>query len=119
MSFIGNIIISDLEVIVVEDSRLDFGVDEHGNDLKIDGFLGWYIIQNFSWKVDRINNDIEVSNSVQTEKDKNLFPLDCELKELTSKGIEAYSYPGEEGEKQRESRRGCFSFSDFGNRTYY
>ncbi len=70
---IGNIIISDLEVIVVEDSRLDFGVDEHGNDLKIDGFLGWDIIQNFSWKVDRINNDIEVSTSVQTEKDKNLF----------------------------------------------
>jgi len=70
---IGNIIISDLEVIVVEDSRLDFGTDDHGNDLKIAGFLGWDIIQNFYWKVDRINNEIEVSTSAQTEKDKNLF----------------------------------------------
>lgn len=70
---IGNIIISDLEVIVVDDSRLNFGVDENGNNLKIDGMLGWDIIQNFSWKVDRINNEIEVSKSAQTETDKNLF----------------------------------------------
>lgn len=70
---IGNIIISDLEVIVVEDSRLDFGADEHGNDLKIDGFIGWDVIQNFSWKIDRTNNDIEVSTSAQTDMDKNLF----------------------------------------------
>lgn len=44
---------------------------------------------------------VRLNGTVVTEKDKNLFPLDCELKELTSKGIEAYSYPGEEGEKQR------------------
>lgn len=70
---IGKIVISDLEVIVVEDSTLDFGVDEDGNDLKIDGFLGWDVIQNFSWKVNRINNEIEVSTSEQAEKDENLF----------------------------------------------
>ena len=70
---IGKIVISDLEVIVVEDSILDFGVDEEGNDLKIDGFLGWDVIQNFSWKVNRINNEIEVSTSEQTENGKNLF----------------------------------------------
>lgn len=70
---IGNIVIFDLEVIVVEDSRLDFGADEHGNDLKVDGFIGWDIIQNFSWKIDRINNEIEVSTSEQTDMDKNLF----------------------------------------------
>lgn len=70
---IGKIVISDLEVIVVEDSTLDFGVDEDGNDLKIDGFLGWDVIQNFSWKVNRINNEIEVSTSEQSENDKNLF----------------------------------------------
>lgn len=70
---IGSIIISDLEVIVVEDSRLDFGVDKEGSQLKIDGFLGWDIIQNFSWKVDRINNEIEVFTSAQTEEENNLF----------------------------------------------
>ncbi|GAB6109950.1 retropepsin-like aspartic protease [Fusibacter bizertensis] len=70
---IGKIVISELEVIVVEDSALDFGVDEEGNDLKIDGFLGWDVIQNFSWKVSRIDNTIEVSISEQVETDKNLF----------------------------------------------
>ncbi|MCD4714171.1 MAG: retroviral-like aspartic protease family protein [Clostridiales bacterium] len=70
---IGKILISDLEIIVVEDSTLDFGIDEDGNELKIDGFLGWDVIQNFSWKVNRIDNEIEVSNSVQTVNDKNLF----------------------------------------------
>ena len=70
---IGEIVISDLEVIVEEDSRLDFGVDEDGNDLKIDGFLGWDVIQNFFWKVDRVNNLIEVSTSEKSEDNKNLF----------------------------------------------
>lgn len=70
---IGKIVISELEVIVVEDSSLDFGVDEEGNDLKIDGFLGWDVIQNFSWKVNRIDNTIEVSISEQVETRKNLF----------------------------------------------
>ena len=70
---IANIVIRDLEVIVVEDSKLDFGIDEYGNNMKIDGLLGWDIIQNFSWQVDRINNEIKVSTSKPTEQCKNLF----------------------------------------------
>jgi hypothetical protein len=70
---LGEIIISDLEVLVVDDSVLDFGVDDKGNPLIIDGFFGWDIIQNFAWKVDRSNNQIEVAASLPAENEKNLF----------------------------------------------
>lgn len=70
---IGQIRISELEVIVVEDAALDFGFDEAGNALKIDGFLGWDVIQHFSWKVDRVNNTIEVLPSKKMSEEKNLF----------------------------------------------
>lgn len=49
---VGNNSISNLNVIIVPDSQLDFGFDEEGNSLKINGVLGWDVISSFKWVID-------------------------------------------------------------------
>jgi len=46
---LGNIVLNSLNVVVVEDESLDFGLDSKGNSLKVNGFLGWDIIEKFKW----------------------------------------------------------------------
>lgn len=55
---IGRILIEDISVVVVNNENLDFGVDETGNRLMVNGFLGWDIIQNFKWTISRKNESI-------------------------------------------------------------
>lgn len=69
----GNHRIMHPEVVVLEDSKLNFGHDEFGNALQVDGFLGWDIIKKFSWIIDRINNEIGISTSSHTTNDTNIF----------------------------------------------
>jgi hypothetical protein len=54
--------------MVVEDSMLDFGFDFEGNSIKVNGFLGWDVIQHFCWKLVRINDVIIL--------DRDVFPTD-------------------------------------------
>ena len=49
---IGNSFISNLNVIITPDNQLDFGFDEEGNSLKINGVLGWDVISSFKWVID-------------------------------------------------------------------
>lgn len=49
---IGKNLISDLNVIIVPDSQLDFGFDQEDNSLKINGVLGWDVISSFKWVID-------------------------------------------------------------------
>lgn len=49
---IGNSLISNLNVIIIPDDQLDFGFDEEGNSLKINGVLGWDVISRFKWVID-------------------------------------------------------------------
>lgn len=48
---IGNNSVEDLSVIVVPDNQLDFGFDEEGNKLSVNGFLGWDVINKFKWMI--------------------------------------------------------------------
>ena len=70
---IGEICITECEVMVVEDSMLDFGFDFEGNSIKVDGFLGWDVIQHFCWELDRKNDVIEVSTSKPMVCEKSLL----------------------------------------------
>ncbi|MBI9015568.1 MAG: retropepsin-like domain-containing protein [Clostridiales bacterium] len=47
---IGDYTIPKSDFIVVEDKVLHFGQDEKGNELIIDGFLGWDIISKLRWE---------------------------------------------------------------------
>ncbi|SCG82755.1 hypothetical protein DW1_1182 [Proteiniborus sp. DW1] len=49
---IGKNTVENLSVIVVPDNKLDFGFDEDGNSLRVNGFLGWDVISNFKWTID-------------------------------------------------------------------
>lgn len=57
---IGSVAIKDITVGVVLDEALDFGADEEGNQICVDGFLGWDIIQNRNWVLDYSNRCFEL-----------------------------------------------------------
>lgn len=61
----------------------------------------YYIRVGNSSRNTEIAGAVKVIETIVAEKDKNLFPLDCELEELTIKGIAPYTYQGEENEKQK------------------
>lgn len=70
---IGNTQIENITVVAVDDERLDFGVDENGNNLIVNGFLGWDIIQNFKWTIDGKNKIFTMKKSLNSvNKKKNL-----------------------------------------------
>lgn len=60
---IGSTIIENISVLVVNDENLDFGLDESGNRLMVNGFLGWDIIQNFKWTIDHKSESIIIEKS--------------------------------------------------------
>lgn len=64
---IGEVTIEDLHVIVVEDEQLDFGENDNGNQLIINGFLGWDIIQHFKWQYNKIENWITMSKPIKEQ----------------------------------------------------
>lgn len=57
---IGKTLIENILVVVVPDESLDFGVDESGNRLVVDGFLGWDILQHFKWTIDSQNDTFTI-----------------------------------------------------------
>ena len=48
---IGHNTIKNISVITVPDNQLDFGFDEEGNKLSVNGFLGWDVINKFKWMI--------------------------------------------------------------------
>lgn len=52
---IGSNSVQDLSVIVVPDKQLDFGEGKEGNNLRVNGFLGWDVISKFKWTIDPIS----------------------------------------------------------------
>ncbi len=49
---IGDNTIENLSLVVLSDDKLDFGIDDRGNRLIVNGFLGWDVIKNFKWTID-------------------------------------------------------------------
>lgn len=47
---LGEYVIPTGDCIVVDDEVLIFGKDEEGNDLRVDGFLGWDVISRLRWE---------------------------------------------------------------------
>lgn len=54
---------------------------------------------------------VRLNKSIVTQKVKNLFPGDKNIDELTAKGIQSYTYPGEKEEKE-EAERSKVSISE-------
>lgn len=73
---IGEVTIEDLQVIVVEDEQLDFGEDDNGNHIIINGFLGWDIIQHFKWEYDRTGNTINITKPIPERLSSNMEEWD-------------------------------------------
>lgn len=65
---LGECLINNLKVIVVEDEVLDFGKDEEGNDIKVNGFLGWDFIQNFRWEYNVYKSSLLFEEASKSEK---------------------------------------------------
>lgn len=62
---VGRTVLRDLEIAVVPDKALDFGTDDNGKDIDINGFLGWDIIQNFRWYYDSKSRRFRIEKSKQ------------------------------------------------------
>lgn len=70
---LGNNIIDNIICIVMPDNELDFGIDEHGNSLKINGFLGWDIIHRFKWIIDPISRNFKICAPIITDLKNRLY----------------------------------------------
>lgn len=70
---IGNNTVENLSVIVVPDNKLDFGFDEEGNSLRVNGFLGWDIISNFKWTIDPHTRQYTVEEPEWSESKELLY----------------------------------------------
>lgn len=73
---IGNVTIVDIQVVVVEDEQLEFGEDDNGNPIIINGFLGWDIIQHFKWQYDKIGNWLTISKPIPEHMPSNMEEWD-------------------------------------------
>ena len=69
---IGEVTIENLHVIVVDDEQLDFGEDDNGNHIIINGFLGWDIIQHFKWQYKKIENCITMTKPIKEQLPSNM-----------------------------------------------
>lgn len=70
---IGDNIIENIPVIVLPDKSFDIGLDENGNALKVNGFLGWDIIKCFRWTLDCINRVFTIEEPAKFEMKGNLY----------------------------------------------
>lgn len=70
---IGEVKIHNLPVAVLPDESLDFGFDEDGNEMKVNGFLGWDIIQYFKWTIDCLNRLFIIEQPIESEDKGALF----------------------------------------------
>ena len=72
---IGSNSIQDLSVIVVPDKQLDFGESKEGNNLRVNGFLGWDVISKFKWTIDPISKTYTIEKP-EWHKNKELLHWD-------------------------------------------
>ena len=70
---VGNNSIENLSVIVVPDNKLDFGLDEEGNSLRVNGFLGWDVISSFKWTIDPHRRNYIVEKPKRSESKEQLY----------------------------------------------
>lgn len=64
---LGNNTIENIIGIVMPDDSLDFGTDEEGNRLSVNGFLGWDIIHKFKWVIDPIARNFTIYSPIKAE----------------------------------------------------
>lgn len=72
---IGNSTIENSTVIVAPDKQFDFGLDEDGNRLKVNGFLGWDVIGKFKWTIDSHTRNYKIEEP-KLSKSKGLLYWD-------------------------------------------
>lgn len=77
---LGDYALPTKDFIVVEDEVLKFGQDENGNDLQVDGFLGWDVISNLRWEYNHETHEFYFGESIINDKkmifeDWNNMPL--------------------------------------------
>lgn len=70
---IGNNTVENLSVVVVPDNKLDFGHDEEGNSLRVNGFLGWDVISKFKWTIDPYRRNYIVEEPAWSESKERLY----------------------------------------------
>lgn len=70
---IGNHTIVNAKAIIVPDKHLDFGLDEKGKPLKINGVLGWDLIRQFKWVIDPFNRSYQIEKPKFLENKKQLY----------------------------------------------
>lgn len=70
---IGNNTVENLSVIVVPDNKLDFGLDGGGNSLRVNGFLGWEVINSFKWTIDPHRRNYIIEKPERSESKELLY----------------------------------------------
>ncbi|WP_240837732.1 retropepsin-like aspartic protease [Acidaminobacter sp. JC074] len=73
---LGDFLINELDVVVVDDAALCFGVDQEGNELSCDGFIGWSFISKFSWNYDHVSRTLHFGHSKENKSLNNLEDWD-------------------------------------------
>jgi len=64
---LGDIIIPELTVLVVDDDALCFRIDEDDKLFQANGLLGWDVIQHYRWYYDINSSTLELSESKTNE----------------------------------------------------
>lgn len=70
---IGNNSINNLNVIIIPDNQLDFGCDDKGNTLRINGILGWDVISSFKCTIDPHSRTYSIEKPKPSENKNLLF----------------------------------------------
>lgn len=69
----GDVIITNKEVVILPTEQLTFVIDDKGSKIKINGFLGWDIIQHFKWTINSLDKTISIEKPEFKECKHNLF----------------------------------------------
>ncbi len=109
---LGEYTVPELDFIVVEDEVLHFGEDEVGNELVIDGFLGWDIISKLRWEYKHEKLELHFGESVKTNYEN------CKLDEWDNMPIVNVMLDGQErvfgfDSGHTESIIGSLLYSDY------
>lgn len=67
---IGEYDLNEIEFIHVDDQVLNFGKDEQGNEMIIDGFLGWDIISKLKWTFDHKELIFSFNESIKDDSSR-------------------------------------------------
>jgi hypothetical protein len=70
---IGENTFLDMEVAVLPSENLTFVIDEKNTKMKINGFMGWDIIQHFKWTIYKSNETIKMEKPAPQECISNLI----------------------------------------------